>query len=56
ETSKHFGSINGSKTTFDHHRGLFGSLSMLKAIADAYSFGNMQTFSKVKVFLSIQHV
>ncbi|RCH91231.1 hypothetical protein CU097_010171 [Rhizopus azygosporus] len=50
ETSKQFGSINGSKCSFDHHKGLLDSLSMLKAIAGTYSFGNMQASSKVKVF------
>lgn len=38
ETSGHFGSSDNSKNSFDHHKGLFGSLSMLKAIAYTYSF------------------
>ncbi|PHZ07963.1 uncharacterized protein RHIMIDRAFT_295516 [Rhizopus microsporus ATCC 52813] len=50
ETSKYFDSIDSFQYSFDHHEGLFGSLSMLKAIADAYSIGNMQTFGKVKDF------
>lgn len=50
ETSKHFDSIHGSKSSFDHHKGLFGSLSLLKAIADTYFFGTMETFSKVNFF------
>ncbi|KAG1468126.1 hypothetical protein G6F56_004025 [Rhizopus delemar] len=50
ETSGHFGSRDSSKSSFDHHKGLFGSLSMLKAIADKYSFGSLETFKNVKVF------
>lgn len=34
ETSSHFGSTDKSKSCFDHHKGLFGALSMLKVIAD----------------------
>ncbi|CAO3617236.1 unnamed protein product, partial [Mucor hiemalis] len=50
ETSSHFGSTDKSKSSFDHHKGLFGALAMLKAIADKYSFGSMETFKKLKVF------
>ncbi|KAG0907573.1 hypothetical protein G6F57_009328 [Rhizopus arrhizus] len=31
ETSGHFGSSDNSKSSFDHHKGLFGALSMIKA-------------------------
>ncbi|KAG1449688.1 hypothetical protein G6F55_010053 [Rhizopus delemar] len=37
ETSYHFGSTDKCKAGFDHHKGLFGSLSMLKTIADCFS-------------------
>lgn len=50
ETSGHLGSSANSKSSFDHHKGLFGSLSILKAIADNYSFGSLKTFKNVKVF------
>ncbi|KAG1144359.1 hypothetical protein G6F37_007464 [Rhizopus arrhizus] len=50
ETSGHFDSSDNSKSSFDHHKGLFGALSMIKAIADNYSFGSLETFKNVKVF------
>ncbi|KAI8359802.1 hypothetical protein BD560DRAFT_405287 [Blakeslea trispora] len=50
ETSGHFGSTDNCKISFDHHKGLFGSLSMLKAIADHYSHGSLKIFKNVKVF------
>jgi hypothetical protein len=50
ESSNHFGSTDSSKSSFDHHKGLYGALSMLKAIADNYSYGSLETFGKVKVF------
>lgn len=49
ETSSHFGSTNKSKNCFDHHKGLFGVLSMLKVIADESNLALTETFSKVKV-------
>jgi hypothetical protein len=56
ETSGHFDSSDNSKSSFDHHKGLFGALSMIKAIADNYSFGSLETFKNVKVFLFMQQV
>ena len=50
ETSSHFGSTDASKSSFDYHKGLFGSLSMSKAVADAYPFGSLETFKKLKVY------
>ncbi|RCH85583.1 hypothetical protein CU097_003178, partial [Rhizopus azygosporus] len=49
ETSEHFGNKENSKTSFGHHKGLFGALSMLKTIASEHSFGSMVTFKKLKV-------
>ncbi|PHZ12770.1 uncharacterized protein RHIMIDRAFT_136848 [Rhizopus microsporus ATCC 52813] len=39
-----------TKTNFDHHKGVFGTLAMLKCIADDYAFGSIVNFTKVKVF------
>jgi hypothetical protein len=50
ETSGHFGNTDNSKISFDHHKGLFGALSILKGISGAYKHGSMDTFEKVKVF------
>jgi hypothetical protein len=52
ETSGHYGNTDNSKINFDHHKGLLGALSMLKAIADTYEHGSMDTFQKVKVFFT----
>lgn len=50
ETSHHFGCTDEPKSRFDHHKGLFGSLSMLKTKADQYRYGSIAKFSKIKVF------
>lgn len=50
ETSGHYNNKDASKISFDHHKGLFGTLSMIKAIAEKYSFGSVEAFKKVKVF------
>lgn len=50
ETSGCFGSIDKSKIAFDHHKGLFGALAMLKSIADEFPMATVETFQKCKVF------
>lgn len=50
ETSSRFDSKDKCKAGFDHHKGFFGSLSMLKTIADCFSLGTMESFKRVKVF------
>lgn len=50
ETSWHFSCMDRSKHSFDHHRGIFGSLAMLKNIADEFLFGKLDTFSNIKTF------
>ncbi|CAO3621281.1 unnamed protein product [Mucor hiemalis] len=42
--------MDKSKHSFDNHKGIFGGLAMLKNIADEFSFGELETFSNVKVF------
>lgn len=54
ETSHHFGSTDHRKSKFDHHKGLFGSLSVLKTIADEYQYASLQTFKTVKVFFFVR--
>ncbi|KAG2236613.1 hypothetical protein INT48_000168, partial [Thamnidium elegans] len=49
ETSHHFGCKDKTKASFDHHKGLFGALSMLTTIADEFYLGTMEVFSRVKV-------
>ncbi|KAI8387521.1 hypothetical protein BD560DRAFT_320769, partial [Blakeslea trispora] len=50
ETSGPFQNKDKSKIAFDHHKGLFGALAMLKAIADSFSKARIETFENVKVF------
>ena len=50
ETSFHFGCTDRSKVSFDHHKGLFGALSMLKTIADTFCFASIEQFGQMKVF------
>lgn len=49
ETSSYFGSKDKTKASFDHHKGLFGALSMLKTIADEFYLGIAEVLSRVKV-------
>lgn len=50
ETSFRFRCTNSSKISFDHHKGFFGALSMLKTIADTYYYDSIEKFGEVKVF------
>lgn len=52
ETSSHFGCTDRSKISFDHHKGLFGALSMLKTIADTFYFASIEQFGQIKVFFA----
>ncbi|KAL7322040.1 hypothetical protein PS15p_212131 [Mucor circinelloides] len=61
ETSGRFGSLNNSKSSFDHHKGLFGSLSMLKVTAEQTYTINTASNQRVeqvpfmiKVYLAIK--
>ncbi|KAG1146144.1 hypothetical protein G6F37_000905 [Rhizopus arrhizus] len=49
ETSSHFCSKDKAKSSFDHHKGAYGALAMLKNIADEYCFATAETFSRLKV-------
>lgn len=52
ETSGHFSNTDKVKVNFDHHKGLYGILVMLEAIADEYCFASVNTFCKVKASCS----
>ncbi|KAI8327842.1 hypothetical protein EDC96DRAFT_531244 [Choanephora cucurbitarum] len=52
ETSSHFGCTDRSKISFDHHKGLFGALSMLKTIADTFYFASIEQFGQMKAFFT----
>ncbi|KAG1471658.1 hypothetical protein G6F56_001993 [Rhizopus delemar] len=46
ETSGCFGSNDKPKISFDHHKGLFGALAMLKSIADEFPMATVGTFQR----------
>lgn len=50
KTSGPYGNTDRVKLKFDHHKGMFGMLAMLKTIADEYHFASVENFSKFKVF------
>lgn len=50
EVSGCFGNTDTSKLRFDHHKGMFGVVAMLKSIADHYSYASIESFENVKVF------
>lgn len=50
ETTSHFGCTDRSKISFEHHKGLFGALSMLKTISDTFCFASVEQFGQMKVF------
>lgn len=50
ETSGSFNYTDNVKINFDHHKGTFGSLALLKCIADEFFFASVEKFKKVKVF------
>ncbi|KAL7308759.1 hypothetical protein PS15m_011926 [Mucor circinelloides] len=50
EVSSRFLQTDKSKHSTDHHKGMFGLLSMAKAIADNYKHATLATFQDQKVF------
>lgn len=50
ETSGSFTNDDKNKVNFDHHKGVYGMLSMLKCIADDYNHASLATFVKMKVY------
>lgn len=49
ETSSFFGCTNSAKKALIITRGSFGTLAMIKTIADVFCFGPLETFGKVKI-------
>lgn len=50
ETSSQFGNTDLSKINYDHHKGLFGCLAMLKTVAEEFYLGSLELFQRIKVF------
>lgn len=49
ETSNSFKSVDRPKQSFDHHKGLFGALPMLKSVVDESPLATIETFSQCKI-------
>ncbi|EIE76042.1 hypothetical protein RO3G_00746 [Rhizopus delemar RA 99-880] len=50
ETSGCFDNKVKIKLNFDHHKGMFGTLAMIKCIADEFEYASTDQFKKIKVF------
>jgi hypothetical protein len=50
ETSGCFGNDDKVKLNFDHHKGMFGALAIIKCIADELEYASIDQFKKVEVF------
>ncbi|CAO3699779.1 unnamed protein product [Rhizopus stolonifer] len=50
ETSGCFRNNDTEKVNFDHHKGTYGVLAMLKCIVDDYPYASLKAFTKVKTF------
>jgi hypothetical protein len=50
EISGVFKNTDRTKINYDHHKAMFGVLSMLKTIADAMKYASLNIFEKIKIF------
>lgn len=55
ETSNGYNTVSRMKASFDHSKGMFGLLAMLKGIADAYNFADYDIFKTLKVHFLHAH-
>ncbi|KAI8646534.1 hypothetical protein BD408DRAFT_336494 [Parasitella parasitica] len=49
EVSSGYGNSDSSKVSFDHYKGMFGILSMMRTVAQTYNKGTIDTFGKLKI-------
>ncbi|CEG71361.1 hypothetical protein RMATCC62417_07106 [Rhizopus microsporus] len=49
EASGAYGSTDKTKKPFDHHKGMFGMLPMLKSTLDEFRYASVEIFDEVKV-------
>lgn len=50
ETSGSLNNTDKVKINFDHHKAIFGSLAMLKTVADEFPHASIKTFKDLKVY------
>ncbi|CEP16520.1 hypothetical protein [Parasitella parasitica] len=55
EVSSSYGENSKGKTSFDHHKAMFGLLAMLRTIASLYKYGSFETFSRLKLYFVHTH-
>lgn len=49
ETSSAYNAAAKEKASFDHYKGMYGLLAILKTIADTYPYADLSVFKKLKV-------
>jgi hypothetical protein len=54
ETSGSFDYKDRVKINFDHHKGTFGSLAILKTIADEFNYASLNKFKALNFFYMLQ--
>ncbi|KAI7851335.1 hypothetical protein BDC45DRAFT_538414 [Circinella umbellata] len=55
EVSSSFDENSKGKTSFDHHKAMFGLLTMVRTIAGLFKYSSFETFSKLKLHLIHTH-
>ncbi|KAG0176059.1 hypothetical protein DFQ29_006611, partial [Apophysomyces sp. BC1021] len=55
ETSSAYDSASNGKTSFDHFKGMFGLLSMLKTVADEFPLADYDIFKQLKLHFIHAH-
>ncbi|CAO3642241.1 unnamed protein product [Mucor fragilis] len=55
EVSSPYGENSKGKTSFDHHKVMFGLLAMIRTIASLYKYGSFETLSRLKLHFVHTH-
>lgn len=50
-----YGENSKGKTSFDHHKAVFGLLAMIRTIANLYKYATFETFSRLKLHFVHTH-
>lgn len=49
ETSSAYNAATSEKCSFDHYKGMFGLLAMMKTLADMYKYASFEEFKNLKL-------
>ncbi|KAI8144736.1 hypothetical protein BJV82DRAFT_57723 [Fennellomyces sp. T-0311] len=55
ETSKAYDAASPTKFNYDFHKGMYGSVAMLKTIADRFRYASFKVFSRLKLYFLHAH-